>query len=76
MSQAGRVSAKKRQAAETACLRKKSVGSDVRLGLAKTLYAVAFFPLAPLLEDVDALEALQDVTFNDEAGDALETLVL
>jgi hypothetical protein len=32
--------------------------------------------LAALLQEVDALEALEDVAFNDEAGDALETFVL
>ena len=35
-------------------------GSDVRLGLAQTLHAVAFLPLAALLEQGDALEALED----------------
>jgi len=51
-------------------------GSDVGFGLAQTLHAVAGFPLAALLQDVDALEALEDVAFDDEAGSALETFVL
>jgi hypothetical protein len=50
--------------------------SDVGLGLAQTHHAVAGLPLTALLEDVDALEALQNVAFDDEAGDALETFVL
>jgi hypothetical protein len=49
---------------------------DVGLGLAETLHAIADLPLAALFEDVDALEALQHVAFNDEARDALETFVL
>lgn len=43
-------------------------GSDVGLGLAKTHDAFAFFPLAALLEDRDALEAFQDVAFGADGG--------
>jgi hypothetical protein len=50
--------------------------SNVRLGLAQTGHAVAGLPLATLLEQIKTLEALEDVAFNDEAGDALETFVL
>ena len=50
--------------------------SDVGLGLAQTLHAVAGLPLTALFENVDALEALQNVTFDDEAGDALEAFML
>jgi len=39
-------------------------------------YAVAHFPGATLLEQLDALEALEDITFYDEAARTLETLVL
>jgi hypothetical protein len=51
-------------------------GSNVGLGLAEALHAVADLPLAALLEQIDALEALQDVAFDDEAGGALEAFVL
>jgi hypothetical protein len=54
----------------------KDVRLDVRLGLAEASDAIARFPLAALLEQVDALEALQDVAFNDEAIGALETFML
>jgi hypothetical protein len=49
---------------------------DVGLGLAETLHAVAGLPLAALLQDIDALEALENVAFHDEAGDALEAFML
>jgi hypothetical protein len=52
------------------------VGSNVRFGLAQTLDAVAGLPLAALLEQINALEAFQDIAFNDEAGDALKAFVL
>jgi hypothetical protein len=68
--------AKKRQAAETACREREWVALDVGLGLAKPLHAVAGLPLTALLQEVYALEALQNVAFNDEAGGALETFVL
>ena len=51
-------------------------GSDVRLGLAETGDAVAFLPLAALLQDGHALEALEDVAFDDQTVGALETFVL
>jgi hypothetical protein len=69
--------AETKKAGSVNCLPKiRRVGSDVRLGLAQTRDAVAGFPLAAFLEDRDALEALQDVAFHDETGDALETFVL
>jgi hypothetical protein len=40
---------------------------DVGFGLAETLDAVAFLPLAALLEQGNALEALQDIAFDDDA---------
>ncbi len=67
---------KKKQAAETACQKREPTGSDVGLGLAEALDAIARLPLTALLEEVDALEALEDVAFHDEAGDALEAFVL
>ena len=53
-------------------------GLDVSFGLAETLDAVAGLPLAALLEQGHALEALEDIAFNDEAAAAagLETVVL
>jgi hypothetical protein len=68
--------AKKKQAAVNCLPGKCEVGSDVGLGLAQTLHAVAGLPLAALLEEIDPLEALEDVAFNDEAGNALEALML
>jgi hypothetical protein len=38
--------------------------------------AVARLPLTTLLEHFEALKALQDVAFDDEARGALETFVL
>ena len=73
----GRKGAQKKAGSNTAC--QKSVlriNSDVGLGLAQTLNAVARLPLPALLEQVDALEALEDVAFDDEARGALETFVL
>jgi hypothetical protein len=49
---------------------------DVGLGFAETLNAIARLPLTPLLEQVYALEALEDVAFDDEAGRTLEAFVL
>ena len=49
---------------------------DVREGLAQTNYAVACFPGAALFQQFNALEALEDVTFDDEAARTLEAFVL
>jgi hypothetical protein len=67
---------KKRQAAKTACQKGMRVGSDVGLGLAETLHAIARLPEAAFPEQVDTLEAFQDVAFDDETGGALEAFVL
>jgi hypothetical protein len=72
--EAGRT--KKRQAARTACRKGATVESDVGLGLAETLHAIAGLPEAALLEQVDPLETLQDVAFDHETGDALKAFVL
>jgi hypothetical protein len=62
---------------EAACLElKKRCGSDVGLGLAQTLDAVARFPLAAFFEQIDAFETLQNVALNDETADTLEAFVL
>jgi hypothetical protein len=50
--------------------------SNVGLGLAQALDAVTGFPLAALPEQVDALEALEDVAFDDDTAGTLETFVL
>jgi hypothetical protein len=50
--------------------------SNVGLGLAQALDAVAGFPLAAFPEQVDALKALQDVAFDDDTVGTLETFVL
>jgi len=54
----------------------KCLGSDVRFGLAEALNAIAGFPLAALFQEIHALKALENVAFNDKAGNALETFVL
>jgi hypothetical protein len=51
-------------------------GSNVGLGLAQALDAVAGFPLAAFSEQVNALEALQDVALDDDTAGTLETFVL
>ena len=51
-------------------------GLDVSFGLAQTQDAIAFLPLATLLEEADALEALEDIAFDDEAATGLEAVVL
>lgn len=67
----------KKKAGSGYCLPKgMKFNSDVRLGLAQTLHAIAHLPLAALFEQIDALEALQDVAFDDETGDALKAFVL
>src|SRR5688572_11903754 len=68
--------AKKRQAANTACREGTRVASDVGLGLAQTLHAIASLPEPTFPEQVDALEAFQDVTFDDETRGALQAFVL
>jgi hypothetical protein len=49
---------------------------DVGLGLTQTGNAIALFPLTALLEDGYAFKTLENVTFDDDAGGALETFVL
>jgi hypothetical protein len=57
-------------------LEKFTRGSNVGLGLAQALDAVAGLPLAALFEQIDALEALQNVALNDETVGTLEAFVL
>jgi hypothetical protein len=52
------------------------VESDVGLGLAEALHAVTRLPLIALPKEIDALEALQYVAFDDEAGGALKAFML
>jgi hypothetical protein len=52
------------------------MSSDVRLGLAETLHAIARLPQAALPKQVDTLEAFQNVAFDDETGGALQAFVL
>jgi hypothetical protein len=68
----------KKKAGSGDCLPKKrmKVGLNVGLGLAEALHAVARLPLIALPKQVDALKALQDVAFDDEAGGALKAFVL
>jgi hypothetical protein len=68
--------AKKSRQLENCLPGKSRGGSDVGLGLAETLNAIASFPLAAFLEEVHALEAFEDVALNDETGSALEAFVL
>ena len=46
------------------------------LGLAQTQTAVAFLPLATGLEEVDALETLEDVALGRDLSRSLETTML
>ena len=50
--------------------------SDVGLGLPQALHAIAGLPLAAFPEELDAFETLQDVAFNHQTGNSLETFVL
>src|SRR5690349_10096715 len=68
--------AKKRQAANTACRKGTRNGSDVGLGLAEALDAIAGLPQAALPQKIDPLEAFQDVAFDDETRGALKAFVL
>jgi hypothetical protein len=71
--------AKKAGVENTACLNRKGKmldGLDVGLGFAETENAITRFPLAALLEEIDALEALQDVALDHDAAGTLETFVL
>jgi hypothetical protein len=68
--------AKKSRQSKNCLLGKDKCRLDVWLGLAETLNAIARFPLAPFLEEINAFEAFQDVAFNDETGGALEAFVL
>jgi hypothetical protein len=69
---------KKRQADEIGPAYKFMKVSDLDLweGLAQADDAVAFFPGSTLLQQLNPLEAFEDVTFDDEAAGTLETLVL
>jgi hypothetical protein len=51
-------------------------GLVLRRPCTQTLHAIAWLPLAALAQNLDAFEALQDVTFDDEAGGPLETFML
>jgi len=50
--------------------------SDVGFGFAEALDAVARFPLAAFLEQIDAFKTLQDVAFDNDTAGTLETFVL
>jgi len=43
----------------------ETISLDVGFGLTQTLDTIAGLPLTTLLEQIDALEALQDVALND-----------
>jgi hypothetical protein len=67
----------KKKAGSGSCLPKgEETYSDVGLRLAQALDAVAGLPLAALPQEVNAFEALEDVAFNNETGDTLETFML
>jgi hypothetical protein len=70
------VKTKKQAALELPAVREKAQKLNVGLGLAQTLDAIAFLPLAALLEERDALEALEDIAFDDETAAGFETVVL
>jgi hypothetical protein len=56
--------------------REKNKKSDVGLGLAKTLHAIALFPLAAFLEQFDALKTFQDVAFLYDTTETLKAFML
>jgi hypothetical protein len=67
----------KKKAGSGDCLPERGGGgSDVGLRLAQALDPVTRLPLVALAQELNALEALEDVAFDDEAGGALETFVL
>jgi hypothetical protein len=62
-----------------ACFREKFLQtnqSSVFFGLAQAGDAVALFPLASLLEHLDALEALEDISFAAQSGSGAQTTML
>jgi hypothetical protein len=67
---------KKKAGSENCLPERERIGSDVGLGLAETLHAIARLPEAAFPEQVDTLEAFQDVAFDDETRDALQAFVL
>jgi hypothetical protein len=54
----------------------KARGLTLVLGLGKSDRGLAIFPFAALLEEFDALEALEDGTFAADGGIGLEAIVL
>ncbi len=73
----GRFVEAKKKAGRVICLPgSKKKRSDVRLGLAEALNAVARFPLAALFKQIEALETLQDVALDDDTAGTLEAFVL
>ena len=54
----------------------KKKKSDVGLGLAETLHAIALFPLAAFLEQFDALKTFQDVAFLYDTTETLKAFML
>jgi hypothetical protein len=55
---------------------KKYAGSNVGLGLAEALDAVALFPLAAFLEQFDALKTLQNIAFLYDTTETLKAFML
>jgi hypothetical protein len=53
-----------------------SSGLGVGLGLAEAEHAIAFLPLATLLEDFDALEALENIPLGGDGAGTFETAML
>jgi hypothetical protein len=54
----------------------KVKGLTLVLGLGKSDWGLAGFPFAALLEEFDALEALENGTFAADGGIGLEAIVL
>ena len=50
--------------------------SGVRLGLAQSGDAIAWFPLTPLLEQRDALESFEDIALGTQRGGGAQTAML
>lgn len=66
----------KKAGGQPAFVKKCAGGLDAGRGLAQTLHAIAFLPLTALLEQINALVALQDIALDYDTLGTLEAFVL
>jgi len=59
-------------------IRHGTLGNGLRfaLGLPKARNPVSFFPLPPLLEQLDSLKTFQDIPFSTQSGRCAQTAML